>query len=190
MSKGLLIVYTGPSGVGKGTIMKELLRSNTNLRLSCSATTRAPREGEIDGKDYYFVSREKFDEMIANDEFLEYAEYVGNKYGTVKKDVMGLLERGYDVLLEIEVEGFRQIKKLFPDCMSIFILPPSREELLERLRSRGTESSEDVEARIKKAEYELSQSKKFDYKVINIDVKKSANEIISIISDVKEGKIQ
>lgn len=190
MSKGLLIVYTGPSGVGKGTIMKELLKANSNLRLSCSATTRAPREGEVDGKDYYFVSREKFDEMIENDEFLEYAEYVGNKYGTVKKDVTDLLEQGYDVLLEIEVQGFKQIKNIYPDCLSIFILPPSREELLDRLRTRGTESNEDVEARIKKAEYELSQAKHFDHKVINEDVRDSTFEILSIINDAKEGEIR
>ena len=187
MDKGLLIIYTGPSGVGKGTIMKKLLAANKNLKLSVSATTRARREGEEEGVDYYYVTREKFDEMIDNGEFLEYTEYVGNKYGTPKQPVFDMLDQGYDVLLEIEVDGFRQVKKIYPDCVSIFILPPSREELLDRLRSRGTESAEDVEARIKQAEYELSQSKKFDYKVINDNLKNSTNEILSIIHDLKEG---
>ena len=186
MSKGLLIIYTGPSGVGKGTIRKQLLKLNPNLKLSCSATTRAPREGEINGVDYYFVTREEFDQMIENNEFLEYTEYVGNKYGTIKSVVRDMLDEGYDVLLEIEVDGFKNIKKLYPDALSIFILPPSREELIERLRTRGTESGEEVEARIKQAEYELSQAGKFDYKVINENIKYSTNEILSIIADEKE----
>lgn len=188
MSKGLLIVYTGPSGVGKGTIMKNMLSINSNLRLSVSATTRNPREGEIDGVHYYFVSDEKFDSMIDNDEFLEHAEYCNHKYGTPRKPVYDMLEQGIDVILEIEVAGFKQIKEKCPDCVSIFILPPSKEELIHRLTSRGTESQDDIENRINQAEYELSQANKFDYKIVNDDIKRATNEILSIIADIKSNR--
>lgn len=183
--KGLLIVYAGPSGVGKGTIMKEMLVSDDNLKLSVSATTRSKRENEVEGVDYYYISDEAFDKMIENNEFLEHAEYCGHKYGTPKKPVFDMMDKGIDVILEIEVEGYKQIKQMFPDCVSIFILPPSRDDLLNRLRNRGTESKEDIEKRVSQAEYELSQANKFDYKVINEDVKSSTYEILSIIHDIK-----
>lgn len=186
MDKGLLIVYTGPSGVGKGTIMSNLLKSNSNLRLSVSATTREPREGETNGVQYYFISDSEFDEMIRNDEFLEHAEYVGHKYGTPKKPVFDMLDQGIDVLLEIEVNGFKQVKEKYPECISIFILPPSKDELIQRLKNRGTESKEDMEGRIKQAEYELTQAKKFDYSIVNDDIKKATFEILTIINDYKE----
>ena len=184
-NKGLLIVYTGASGVGKGTIMKELLRKNPNLRLSVSATTRAPREGEVDGREYYFVSHEKFDNMIAEDGFLEYAEYVGNKYGTPKEAVFRMLDEGLDVILEIEVKGFLQIKKACPECVTIFIAPPSFEELQLRLRGRGTEDEEVIAERLKTAERELQHQHLFDYVVINDDVDRAADEVLSIIANRK-----
>lgn len=185
MSKGLLIVYTGASGVGKGTIMKKLLEKNPNLRLSVSATTRAPREGEQDGREYYFVSRERFDELIEEDGFLEHAEYVGNKYGTPKQAVFRMLDEGLDVILEIEVKGFLQVKEACPDCVTIFIAPPSFEELQARLRGRGTEDEEVISARLKTAEQELQSQSLFDYVVINDDVDRAADEVLSIIADRK-----
>lgn len=184
-NKGLLIVYTGASGVGKGTIMKMLLERNPNLRLSVSATTRKPREGEQDGREYYFVSHERFDEMIAENGFLEHAEYVGNQYGTPKEPVFRMLEEGLDVILEIEVKGFLQIKKACPDCVTIFIAPPSFEELQLRLRGRGTESEEVIAERLKTAEEELKSQDLFDYVVVNDDLDRAVNEVLSIIADKK-----
>ena len=184
-NKGLLIVYTGASGVGKGTIMKKLLERNPNLRLSVSATTRAPREGEQHGREYYFVSREEFDRMIDEDGLLEHAEYVGNKYGTPKEAVFRMLDEGLDVILEIEVKGFLQIKKACPDCVTIFIAPPSYEELEARLRSRGTETEEVITARMKTAEQELQSQSLFDYVVVNDDVDRAADEVLSIIAERK-----
>lgn len=187
-NKGLLIVYTGASGVGKGTIMKKLLAANPNLRLSVSATSRPPREGELDGREYYFVSRERFDEMIAEGGFLEHAEYVGNKYGTPKAPVMQMLDEGLDVILEIEVKGFLQVKEAYPACVTIFIAPPSFEELEARLRGRGTETEEVIAERLKTAEQELQSRNLFDYIVVNDDVDRAAEEILSIISDRKSVK--
>lgn len=186
MNKGLLIVYTGASGVGKGTIMKELLQKNPNLRLSVSATTRAPREGERDGREYYFVSHERFDEMIAEDGFLEHAEYVGNKYGTPKEPVFRMLDEGLDVILEIEVKGFLQVKESCPECVTIFIAPPSFEELKARLHGRGTESKEVIAARLKTAEQELQSKDLFDYVVVNDDLDRAVEEVLSIIADNKK----
>lgn len=187
-NKGLLIVYTGASGVGKGTVMKKLLASEPNFRLSVSATTRAPREGEVDGREYYFVTRERFDEMIAEDGFLEHAEYVGNKYGTPKAPVFKMLDEGLDVFLEIEVKGFLQIKKAYPECVSIFIIPPSFEELRLRLEGRGTESPEVIEERLRTAESEIGYKEMFDYIVVNDDADRAAREVMSIIADIKKDK--
>ena len=188
MNKGLLIVYAGASGVGKGTIMKKLLAADPNFRLSVSATTRAPREGEVDGREYYFVSRERFDEMIAEDGFLEYAEYVGNCYGTPKEPVFRMLDEGIDVFLEIEIKGFLQIKESCPDCVSIFIIPPSYEELKLRLIGRCTESEEVIAERLRTAETELGYQKMFDYVVVNDDADRAAREVMSIISKVKNSR--
>ena len=185
-NKGLLIVYTGASGVGKGTIMKKLLDKNPNLRLSVSATTRAPREGEQHGREYFFVSRDEFDRLIDEDGFLEHAEYVGNKYGTPKEAVFRMLDQGLDVILEIEVKGFLQIKQACPDCVTIFIAPPSFEELQARLRGRGTETEEVIAARLKTAEEELRSQHLFDYVVVNNDADRAADEVLSIIADKKK----
>lgn len=186
MSKGLLIVYTGASGVGKGTIMKKLLAKNPNLRLSVSATTRAPREGEQEGREYYFVSDEQFDRMVAEDRFLEHAEYVRGNYGTPKEPVFRMLDEGLDVILEIEVKGFLQVKKACPDCVTIFIAPPSFEELEARLRGRGTETEEVIAERLKTAEQELQSQSLFEYVVINDDADRAADEVLAIIAEHKK----
>lgn len=188
MSKGLLVVYAGASGVGKGTIMKRLLAENPNIRLSVSATTRPPRGGEQDGREYYFVTREEFDKLIAEDGFLEHAEYVGNCYGTPKAPVFKMLDEGLDVFLEIELKGFLQIKKAYPECVSIFVVPPSFEELQARLRGRGTETPEVIAERLKTAEKELSHQHLFDYVVVNDDPDRAAKEVLSIISAIKNEK--
>ena len=185
MNKGLLIVFAGSSGVGKGTMMKRMLSENDNFRLSVSATTRAPREGEKDGREYFFVSREEFERLIMEDGFLEYAEYVGNYYGTPKKPVFDMLSQGIDVFLEIELKGFLQIKKAYPECVSIFVIPPSYEELRLRLEGRGTESPEVIEERMKTAALELMHQHLFDYVVVNDDVKRATDEVLSIIAGIK-----
>ena len=186
MAKGLLIVLAGASGVGKGTIMKRLLASNDNFRLSVSATTRPPREGEKNGREYYFVSNEEFDRLAAEDGFLEHAVYVNNRYGTPKKPVFEMLEKGIDVFLEIELNGFLQIKKAYPACVSIFIVPPSKEELENRLFSRGTETEEVIRARLETAEKELQNKNLFDYVVVNDDVDRAADEVLDIINNLKK----
>lgn len=184
-NRGLLVVYAGASGVGKGTIMKKLLAADPNIRLSVSATTRAPRKGEVNGREYYFVTREEFEDLIAKDGFLEHAEYVGNCYGTPKEPVFRMLDEGLDVFLEIELKGFLQIKESCPDCLSIFIVPPSFEELQARLEGRGTETPEVIAARLKTAREELEHHHLFDYVVVNDDVDRAAKEVLSIISDRK-----
>ncbi len=184
-NRGLLVVYAGASGVGKGTIMKKLLAADPNIRLSVSATTRAPRKGEVNGREYYFVTREEFENLIAKDGFLEHAEYVGNCYGTPKEPVFRMLDEGLDVFLEIELKGFLQIKESCPDCLSIFIVPPSFEELQARLEGRGTETPEVIAARLKTAREELEHHHLFDYVVVNDDVDRAVKEVLSIISDRK-----
>ncbi|MBQ2971823.1 MAG: guanylate kinase [Ruminococcus sp.] len=186
MTKGLLIVYAGASGVGKGTIMKELLKSDSNFRLSVSATTRLPRPGETDGVEYHFVTKADFEELIANDGLFEYASYCDNYYGTPKKAVFDMLESGIDVFLEIEIKGFLQIKEKYPDCVTIFLLPPSMEELEKRLTGRGTEAPEVIRKRLDTAQKELTYAEQFDYTVINDDVERAKNEILTIISNIKK----
>ncbi len=186
MAKGLLIVYAGASGVGKGTIMKRLLNSNSNFRLSVSATTRGPRPGEIDGVHYSFVTKDEFQNLINNDGLLEYANYCGNFYGTPKKAVYDMLDMGIDVFLEIEIKGFLQIKEKYPECVSIFLLPPSIEELERRLVGRGTEEPDVINKRLKTAKEELTFADQFDYTVINDDVDRATNEVLDIISNIKK----
>ncbi len=185
MKKGLLIVLSGPSGVGKGTIYSKLLEKLPNLTVSVSVTTRHPRAGEIDGVHYYFVTEEKFAEMKDNDELLESAETVGNCYGTPKAPVIEKLECGRDVLLEIDVKGAKQIKKAYPDCVTVFVLPPSAEELKRRLIGRGTETEEQVSRRLALADEEISQSTLFDYKVVNGDIDVAVRDVMNIIKKVK-----
>ena len=184
--KGLLVVYSGFSGVGKGTIMKEMLKREESFRLSVSATTRAPRPGEVDGREYYFITKEKFLSMIDNDEFLEYAQYADNYYGTPQKAVEDMLNEGYNVFLEIEVQGGVQIMEKCPDCLSIFIVPPSLEVLEQRLRGRGTETEEVIEKRMKTALVEQGYTSQYDFVVENDIVEKTVDDIIDIVKTEKE----
>ena len=185
MSKGVLLVISAPSGAGKGTIIKRLMDDDRSLKLSVSATTRAPRPGEIDGEDYFFLSREEFDDLVKNGEMLEHAEYVGNCYGTPKGPVERWLEDGQDVILEIDVQGGQQVKKIMPECVSIFILPPSMKELENRLRGRSTEMDTVVDARLQAAREEVRHAEEYDYVVINDTVDKAVEDIKTIIAAEK-----
>lgn len=176
-----LIIITGPSGVGKGTIVKELLDRNKDIWLSISATTRNPRVGEKDGLNYYFISVERFKDMIDKKEFLEWAQFAGNYYGTPLSTVNEKIEKGFIVLLEIEVEGAKQIKEKFPESLSIFLLPPSKEELEKRIRNRGTEKEEAIDRRLSRANYEIASSNQFDFVLTNHDVDETVKEVFKII---------
>ncbi|MBQ8293515.1 MAG: guanylate kinase [Bacilli bacterium] len=179
---GLLIVLSGPSGVGKGTVRKALFESEGhNFTYSISMTTRSPRVGEVEGSDYYFVSKEEFEQRIKDGKFLEYAEFVGNYYGTPIDKVEQNIEEGREVVLEIEVEGARQVKQKKPDAVFIFIAPPSFEALHDRLRRRGTEKAEVIKERLDKARRELMLINDYDYIVINDDVNNAADRIRAII---------
>lgn len=179
--KGKLVLYTGSSGVGKGTIMSELLKRDKNIRLSVSNTTRQPREGEIDGVHYNFVTKQQFEDLIKQDGYLEYAKYCDNYYGTPKKQVDDMLSQGYTVFLEIEVQGGLQIMEKYPDVLSIFILPPSMESLERRLHRRGTEDEETIKKRLSAAKEEISYKDKYKYAVVNGDLDKAVNEILDIL---------
>ena len=176
-----LIIITGPSGVGKGTVVKELLDRNKDIWLSISATTRNPRVGEKDGLNYYFISEERFKDMIDKKEFLEWAQFAGNYYGTPLSSVNEKIEKGFIVLLEIEVEGAKQIKEKFPESLSIFLLPPSKEELEKRIRNRGTEKEEAIDRRLSRANYEIASSDQFDFVLTNHYVDETVKEVFKII---------
>lgn len=180
--RGLLVVISGPSGVGKGTVRKALFDiPNHDLVYSVSMTTRPPRDGEVDGVDYYFVSKEEFLKRIEEDKFLEWAEFVGNYYGTPKDKVEEQLELGKEVVLEIEVEGALKLRKKVKDAVFIFIVPPGRQALYDRLLKRGTEAKEIIEARVKKADNEFLLAHKYDYIVVNDEVNNAADRIMAII---------
>lgn len=183
--RGMLVLYTGSSGVGKGTIMQELLKRDKNIRLSVSNTTRPPREGEIDGVHYNFVTKEQFESLIQKDGYLEYAEYCGNYYGTPKQQVEDLLNQGYDVFLEIEVCGGLQIMEKYPDVLSIFVLPPSIDTLEKRLRRRGTEDEETILKRLGEAKREIEFSEKYKYVVVNDRLEVAVDEILDILKKEK-----
>lgn len=183
--KGLLIILSGPSGTGKGTVLKLVRESCHNIKFSVSATTREPREGEVNGVNYFFMSQNEFEQMILNNEFAEWVKYCENYYGTPKKWIQDNIEAGFDVILEIEVEGALNIKKQFPDCVTIFMLPPSFEELEHRITTRGTEDKKVIEKRLTKAKNELNYIDKYDYVCINNTVEDSVREISSIIISEK-----
>lgn len=166
---GRLIVLTGPSGVGKGTLVRSLLQRHPHLYLSISATTRSPRAGEIDGKDYYFVSRSDFEKMIAENQLLEWAEFAGNYYGTPRLSIEQHVAQGKSILLEIELEGARQIHRSFPSALRIFILPPSFAELEKRLRERSSDADEAIARRLQRAQVEVDAADEFDLQIINDD---------------------
>ena len=179
--KGILIVVSGFSGAGKGTLMKKLLETYDNYALSVSATTRAPRQGETHGKEYFFKSVEEFEKMIAQDELIEYAKYVDNYYGTPESYVTSQLEAGRDVILEIEIQGALKVKEKYPDTLLLFVTPPSAEELKARLIGRGTESMEVIEARMKRAIEEAQYMDSYDYLIVNDDIDICMEEMHQVI---------
>ncbi len=185
MEKGLLLVISGPSGTGKGTICKELIRQNPQIEISVSATTRKPREGEIDTVNYFFLNEDRFKRMIVNQDFLEYAKVYDNFYGTPKKNVFKKLEQGKDVLLEIDIQGALSVKKIYPDAVLIFILPPSMNELKNRIIKRGTETEESISKRFNSAYEELKYVYEYKYAVINKDVNVAVERIEAIIEAEK-----
>lgn len=184
MQLGRLIVLTGPSGVGKGTLLRSLLQRHPELYFSVSATTRAPRSGEIYGQHYYFTSRDRFQEMIQNGELLESAEFAGNCYGTPRKPVEAQIAQGNSVILEIELEGARQIKQTFPSALRIFVLPPSEDELERRIRSRGTDSEEAIARRLRRAKEEIAAADEFDIQIVNDDLEKTLYRLEAAIFSI------
>jgi len=178
---GKLFVITAPSGAGKTTLRNYLLENHPNLYFSVSATTRQPRPEEIIHKDYHFMTREKYNEHLENNNFLEHAEVFGNYYGTLKRPIVDRLEKGIDVLLDVDTKGAKQVKEKIPDAVLIFIEPPSMDELERRLRNRGTESEEVICKRLKEAEVEMVQKNFFDYRVVNDNLNKAQKDIENIL---------
>lgn len=180
MNKGMLIVVSGPSGCGKGTVLAEILKSD-RIFYSVSATTRSPRPGETDGVNYYFLTKEKFEQFIEEDGMLEYASYCGNYYGTPKKPVEDMLEQGKHVILEIEVQGAMKVMEKCPEAVFVFILPPSLKELERRLNKRGTEAEDVIKKRLSEASGEIKQAYKYNYAVINGELSKAVDDLKAII---------
>jgi guanylate kinase len=187
-SLGKLIVLTGPSGVGKGTLMQSLLSRYPELCYSISATTRFPRTGEVHGKDYYFISRDQFKQAISQGKFLEWAEFAGNYYGTPRESVLNHIQAGKLVILEIELEGARQIRTTFPNALSIFILPPSFSELENRIRHRGLDSEEAIARRLQRAEIEIKAADEFHVQIVNDDLETALTSLKEAIFDKDNGE--
>ena len=186
MNRGTLFIISAPSGTGKGTIVSELLKSDPNIYFSVSATTRAPREGEKDGVNYFFITREEFLGLIETGGMLEHTEFCGNLYGTPKKAVYDKLDSGRDVLLEIETVGAMNVKAACPEAVSIFILPPSLYELRRRLEKRGTDPEEVIARRISEARAEIEKSRLYDFVVMNDDLETAINDVKSVMSASKK----
>lgn len=184
--KKKLFVISGSSGVGKGTVLKGFLAKNPNFMLSISCTTRAPRKGEVDGVNYFFLTKEEFQNCIDNNKFLEWAEFAGNRYGTKKKYINQCLEEGKDIILEIDTQGALQVKKQMPEAVLIFICPPSIETLENRLRGRHTEDESTIQRRLQEVKIELERAEKFDYKVVNDDLDNAIAELENIIVGEQE----
>ena len=183
--KSMLIVISGPSGVGKGTIYSQLLKNDPSLTFSVSVTTRAPRQGEREGVDYFFISQEEYDRLLAEDAFLEHATVHGNSYGTLKSQVEAKLAGGWSVVLDIDPQGARNVMKIWPGCVSIFLLPPSYEELRKRLYGRNTDQPEEIERRLRNARGEIEQANLYQYNVVNDDVERAYQRVAAIITAEK-----
>ena len=186
--KGLLLVVSGPSGTGKGTICKDIVAKHEAINLSISATTRNPRVGEVEGKSYFFKTKEEFEAMVDRGEFLEHAMIYDNYYGTPKKAILDELDKGRDVILEIEMQGAMQIKEVYPQAVFIFVLPPSLQELRNRIVGRGTETEEQIEKRFNSAYDEIKLLGDYDYFIFNNIVEKSSEEILNIL-EVEKNKV-
>lgn len=182
--KGTLVLFSGPSGVGKDTVLEVVLNKNKNLQKSISLTTREIRGNEIDGKDYYFISKEAFEDMIKNDEVLEFAQYGKNFYGTPKAPIDKWLSEGKTIILKIEVQGAKKIKELYPDAVGIFIMPPSMDELEKRLRFRGTETEDDIKRRLDIAKGEIENSVDYDYLVVNDEINSASDNVLNIVKSL------
>jgi len=178
---GKVFVITGPSGVGKGTLIERLLERIPDLELSVSATTRPPRSGEVDGRDYHFLTDDEFERRVEAGDFLEHATYSGHRYGTLREEVERRLEQGRSVVLEIEVQGARQVRDAMPEAVQIFIAPPDREALRSRLEGRGTDSAAAIERRLRTAEIELEAQGEFPHVVLNDEVQKAASELEGLV---------
>ena len=183
--KGLLVVVSGPSGAGKGTICKNFMELNKEMLLSISSTTRNPRENEIDGVNYNFITKQDFEDLIGTDSLLEYVHVFGNYYGTPKKWVLECIEKGKDVLLEIEIVGAMKVKEKYPDAILVFVLPPSLKELKNRIITRGTETIEQIENRMARAMQEIKTIEKYDYFIFNYNLTRAVDDLEAIISAEK-----
>lgn len=189
MNRGHLIVIAGPAAVGKGTVVTRIRELLPEIRFSVSATTRSPRPGEVDGEHYFFVSNEKFDDLVAGDEMLEWALVHGlNRYGTPRKPILDALEKGEDIILEIDIQGAKQIKEKLPEAILVFLLPPSWDELVRRLSGRGTESEAEQARRLETAKEEYAAKDDFDFRIVNENVNVAAEAVVNLLFDARKRK--